>query len=289
MTYRLALMGILFMAFSASAQPQWQRSEPSKTPDVEILPSTMLSSQPTTETLNKGDFEYEISHRFEPPVTSGYNQVWGLEGPVTMRSAVGYGVHDRVMVTLGFSTLLNNVDLQLKYKLWQVNHPKAQSAIAIRGGLAWNTEIPSNFTRGVFNDDNLQYYLQGVFNTRVLDNRLGIGVVPSYLFNSNIFVVKRQKTFTLGMYAQIFLNRMWSLWVDYNPTLGGYKGPIQLSEIGKFHHSLSTGFAIETGGHSFFVTLTNNARLNPSQYLAGADTKASSGDFRLGFGITRRL
>ncbi len=47
------------------------------------------------------------------------------------------------------------------------------------------------------------------------------------------------------------------------------------------------GFDIETGGHIFHFLVTNNARINPSQYLVGADRSASDDMWRLGFGIIR--
>jgi hypothetical protein len=283
------LLLVAFLPLPALAQPQWQRSTPSETPDLTLFPSTMLPNLPTSETLARGDFEYEISHRFEPPITSGYDQVWGLEGPVNMRMALSYGPGDRTMVTLGFSTLVNNVDLQIKRRLFQIRNPTAPSVIALRGGVAWNTEIPRSFNRSVWNGDNFQRYAQVILNTALFNRRLGVGLVPSYLYNSNVFGVNKESTFTIGNYYQIFINRQWSVWLEYNPHISGYQGPITLNEIGRFNDSLSFGAHIDTGGHSFLLFLTNNARLNPSQYLVGADTRARSGDWRLGFGITRVL
>ena len=121
----------------------------------------------------------------------------------------------------------------------------------------------------------------------MLFNKLGIGLVPSYLQNSFIYAIDKQYTFTLGTYLQYYLNRIWSLWIEYNPVITGYRGRIRLDETGKSHNSVAIGIAIETGGHIFNVMVTNNARLNPSQYLVGADRSASDDLWRLGFGILR--
>lgn len=289
MKINIILLLFVLAPLTSHAQPQWQRSTPPTTPDLELFRSTMLPNLPTTETLAGGDFEYEISHRFYPEITSGYDQIWGLKGPVNMRMALSYGFNDHTMATFGFGTMMNNIDLRLKYKLLQVRHASLPVVVALRGGLAWNTEFPGALNRSVTDADNYQYYGQVIFNTLVFNKRLGIGIVPSYLYNSNIFSVDRETTFTLGNYYQLFLNRMWSVWLEYNPKISGYQGPILAGEVGKFHNSMSFGMDIDTGGHSFFIFLTNNVRLNPSQFLVGADLEASSGDFRLGFGITRRL
>jgi hypothetical protein len=39
----------------------------------------------------------------------------------------------------------------------------------------------------------------------------------------------------------------------------------------------------------FYLFLTNSTRLNPTQYLVGADRKVVADDLRLGFAITRYL
>jgi hypothetical protein len=159
--------------------------------------------------------------------------------------------------------------------------------LAIRGGVSWNTEIPDGIDRSRTDSDNFQYYAQLIYNGMLFDKKLGIGLVPSYLYNSYIFAVDKQYTFTLGTYLQYYINVMWSFWVEYNPIIMGYRGVIRLDETGKSYNSLAIGMDIETGGHIFHLIITNNARLNPSQYLVGADRSASDDMWRLGFGIKR--
>lgn len=272
----------------AAAQPSWERSAPAEPATVELFHATMLANFPTTESLKDGDWRYEISHRFAPPVSEGFDANYGLDGPVTMRTSVSYGVSDRTMVTLGRSGLQDNWDLQVKYRLWQMEHDRLPSAVALQVGAAVNTEMPEVLDRGRLEVDNFQYYAQLVYNT-VLAERLGIGVVPSYVRNSYIFAVETQYTLTLGTYGQYWLNDMFSLWAEYNPALRGYQGAIAPGETGRSHDSLALGTALETGGHMFYLFLTNSTRLNTAQYLVGADRKITADDLRLGFGITRYL
>lgn len=272
----------------ALAQPSWHRAAPVESHPLELFHATMLASFPTVESLAAGDWRYEISHRFGPPVSDGFDANYGLDGPVVMRTSVSYGATDRTMVTLGRSNLQDNWDLQVKRRLWERDHEVLPSAVSLRVGVALNTEMPAILDRGRLDGDNFQYYAQLVYNT-VIGERLGLGLVPSYLYNSMIWAVDTQYTLTLGMYGQYWLNGAWSLWGEYNPALRGYQGVIAPGESGRSHDPVAVGAALETGGHVFYLFVTNSARLNPAQYLVGADRKATPDNLRLGFAITRYL
>lgn len=114
----------------------------------------------------------------------------------------------------------------------------------------------------------------------MVNKKLGIGLVPSYLYNSNIYRADVQNSFTLGMNAQYYFTNMFSVLAEFNPTVNGY--------LNRFD-SAAFGIELETGGHFFKIILTNNAKLNPTQFLSGADKKFGDGEWRLGFNITRLL
>ena len=88
---------------------------------------------------------------------------------------------------------------------------------------------------------------------------------------------------------QFYFNAKWSIWIEYNPIITGYQGPIEFSATEKSYNSVTYGFDVETGGHFFKIFLTNSSRINLSQFLVGADDSASSGDWRIGFAIIRVL
>ena len=87
----------------------------------------------------------------------------------------------------------------------------------------------------------MQFYAQLIYNGMLFDNKLGIGIVPSYLYNSFIYAVDKQYTFTIGTYLQYYFNRIWSLFFEYNAIVAGYQGRIRLDESGKSYNSLSFG------------------------------------------------
>jgi hypothetical protein len=271
----------------ALAQPTWQASPEQGHARVGLFHSIMTADFPTAETLEKGDFHYEISHRFHPPIKEGYDANFGFDGPATMRTALSYGLSDRLLLTLGRSNLLDNLDLQVKYRWLQFASARLPGAVALRGGIACNTDVAR--VRDKLAADNFQYFAQLVYNALLLDGRLGIGIVPSYVYNSTVFSVRRQYTFTLGNYCQYYFNRTWGLWLEYNPAISGYQGSIGYGTKERSHDSLAFGVSIETGGHFFYVFVTNNTRLNPAQYLVGAADDARPDNWRVAFGITRYL
>ena len=213
---------------------------------------------------------YEISHRFGK-ISDDYDGLYGLDGPVRMRTALSYGILDDLMVTIGRSSTLDNLELTLKYQLLESDSESTPSVVSIKGGLAFNTE-PVYDLEG-FNADYMQYYGQLIYNVMLFDKKLGVGIVPSFVYNSYIFAARNdldtKSTFTLGTYYQYYINRMWSVWAEYSPVIGGWKGTIESDPRNKFrsHNTMAFGGAIETGGHIFHLFVTNNTRLNSTQFL----------------------
>ncbi len=278
----ISLFLLIVLVGTSLAQPsgvRWKRKTNQTPPDLELFHATHTVNLPTAETIRKGEFEYEISHRFLPAVGTE-NAYFGIDGPAHMRMALAYGITDRLVTTLGRSNFNDNIDLRLKYKALQLRHKSFPMLIALRGGLGWNTQV---INRDKTDSRNFQYYGQIVANT-LLFNKLGIGVVPSYLYNSHIYCEDPEYSFTLGSYLQYYVAASWSLFLEMNNTVTGFR---------KDFDAVAAGIELETGGHFFKIFFTNSSALNPSQYLAGADLKYFEGDqgdnWRLGFNITRIL
>ncbi len=275
MKLKIFLLLILSLTIS-SAQRKWKRSEPKPEQELQLLHSTHVINFPTTTTLKKGEWEFEISHRFYPTVNSGDNNFWGLDGPVFMRIALAYAFDDKSIIAIGRSNYRDNYDLSIKRQFYEFENVVLPFQIAARVGTAWNTQLNDldvNDTR------NFQYYGQIIINS-YYNKFIGIGIVPSYLFNSHPGNINKQSSFTLGSYLQFYFLKFWSVILEWNPTLSGYR---------EGYNTFSAGVEIETGGHFFKIIATNNAYLNTSQVLPGADKSILDGDWRLGFNITRLL
>jgi len=273
-----AIVLVLFAisAFSVSAQISWKPQEAPVELPLQLFHSPQSLNLPTAETLQKGDFEFEISHRFLPPVKNGSKDLYGLDGPVNMRFALGYAVTDNFVVTLGRSNADDNVELKGKYKLLQLKESFLPMLVGVQAGIARNTQT---FGQVASTGRTYQYFAQLIFNT-LIEKKFGFGIVPSYLYNSNIYKTDVQSSFTLGLNAQYYISTLVSVLAEFNPTVNGYLNR---------YNSAAFGVELETGGHFFKLMLTNNAALNSTQYLAGSDKSFSSSDWRLGFNITRLL
>ncbi len=287
MKKNIIILILLTLNISYLAQPQWKKSEEKIELKLALFHSTQTANFATTESLEKGNWMYEISHRFIPSINEGIDALYGFDGPARIRFALAYGITDDLMTTFGRSNNTDNYEIQLKQKLFQVDNIYLPSVFSLLGGFAINTEVPQSIDRGKGDFDNMQFYAQLIYNGMLFDKKLGIGIVPSYLYNSFIYSVDKQYTFTIGTYLQYYFDRTWSLFVEHNAIVAGYQGRIRLDELGKSYNSLSFGVVIETGGHIFNFMLTNNARLNSTQYLVGADRASADNEWRLGFGILR--
>ena len=270
------LFFVILSISSVNAQSvKWQRTETAR-PALELFHSSHAINLPTGETLQKGDFEFEISHRFVPPMSEGYDAFWGLDGPAHIRFGMAYSFAEDFLVTLGRTNLNDNTDLQIRYKFWTSDGDMMPVLIALNLGAAWNTEVAGK-NRG--DNRNFQYFGQLIANTMIA-GKLGIGVAPSYLYNSSLYTSDVKKSLALGTYVQYYLHKNYSVLAEWTPTWIGWRDS---------YNSFSIGIEIETGGHFFKMFAGNNAAINLSQYLAGADLILAGNNLRFGFLITRLL
>lgn len=272
----LSVLFLLTLIITINAQVSWQREETGTEQPVELFHSTHAVNLPTAETIGKNELETEISHRFIPTIKSGSKDFWGFDGPVTNRLAISYGITNKTQITLGRSNFDDNYELWLKQKLLEHNNTSFPFVISVLGGAAWNTD---NLARESSDSRSFQFFGQAIFNT-MFYKKLGLGVVPSYLYNAHLECEEVEYSFTTGVYIQYYLSDMFSLVAEYNPTITGWR---------QYHNPLGFGLEIETGGHFFKIFLTNSTDLNMSQFLAGADKSFNDGDLRFGFMITRLL
>ena len=270
----------ILLPFSLRAQPSsssWTRGDRQAGTDSRLFHSTFVLGQPTTEGLAKGNWEFEISHRFIPPVSEGMAAFYGFDGPANMRLGLGWAIAERWLLRLARSNVLDNVDLSVKYRVWDHNSRTLPVAVALSGGLGWVTDPEINRPRN--HKRNLQYYARVIANTKI-KKKLGLGLITSLLFNSDVFSAEQEEATTLGAYAQY-------------PMVGNLSLAVELQTVFNLSpqppETVAVGLELATGGHFFKVFATNSSYLNPSQYLAGAENSTRFDEARLGFLITRIL
>jgi hypothetical protein len=280
------ILSVVAVSEKSIAQAKWRRSEPKIELKHRLFHSTKVIGLPTAETLGKGDFEFEISHRFQPPVTEGYEALYGFDGPVKMRLAVGYAVFDNCMVMLGRTNIDDNTDLELKYRILHPEKGSIPIMAAIQIGAAWNitetfrlNQQGDMIVRPKGHKRHFQYFSRLIVDFMPF-SKLAIGLVPSYLYNSDINAKDIDDTFLLGTHCQLFLHRRWSLIGEWS---------FILSNKSNWHNPVGIGVELETGAHIFELFVTNQLRMNSTQYIAGADYPFDDDNLRIGFFINRIL
>ena len=175
------------------------------------------------------------------------------------------------------SNLADNLELNAKFGGFSLASDPIPLQFATQAGFAWNTQV---FPTEGATDNEAQAYVQIVADA-LLANRVVIGLVPTLLYNPRILDVDEETAFVLGLNGQIHLNRTWSLLSEW----------IFSEEREDFANDGGTfGFEIRTSGHFFKFLVTNQSRMNPTQFLAGTDNDFfSPDDWRFGFNVTRLL
>jgi hypothetical protein len=275
----LLMLGFTAMVTSVSASGQqvaWHRSDSTTKGPITVFHSPQAPDLPTAATIGRRQWQFEISHRFQPPFSTGAGSLWGLDGPIYNRLGISYGVMTGLMVHVVRSNLQDNVELGGKLRFLEGGRGSIPFQVALAGGYAWNTAVRASDGPAFANNES-QAYLQLVMNALVRD-RLAVGIVPSLLHNPRIADATTSNELTVGVNGTFFLNKYLSL-------IGQWNGSPSRQDLE--HDAVSFGLQIETGGHFFKLLATNSTRPNPTQFLGGTPYRFNPKALRFAFNVTR--
>lgn len=278
MRMRSAILALTLLAPAAAlplhgqAAPNWQRTDAPTETGPTVFHATQGFNLPTAVTAGGGEFLFEISHRFLPPISDAEDALFGLDGGVRLRLGLAYGVTDALTVGLTRSNLDDNLDLGAKLRFLEVDGA-VPLQLAVAGGVAWNTEVFGG------EGSTRQAHGEVIVNAR-LGDRVALGVVPALVVNPELGVDGEDAAFSLGLHSQVYLSETVSL-------VGEWAFTPETAELPDQPGSLAVEF--ETGGHFFRIGVTNSLRLNPTQFFGGAAQPFEADELRLGFNVTRVL
>jgi len=249
-----------------------------------------LLNLPTTRGLDQGSSLFLISHRFAPPVSQGYDALYGLDGPSVIKLTLGHAFTDDLFVTLGRSNEANNVELGTHYRLAQQWGERGWPlGVSMHGTVNWISGTPPDGESRLRGE---AFKLSGqVSLARALGDRFGVLVVPGVLLNPAEDIDGEQALFTLGLGGRVTVYRNITIFGEWVPILSGYVRTRTLGNLNRFD-SWGAGLEITTGGHVFQIVVSNSAGIATDQYLRGGDLDVRDvldGEFRLGFNIFRVL
>jgi len=255
------------------------------TPDTDVFPfhGWKAINLPTTRTIGRGSWLFLISHRFNPPVSSGSRSLYGLDGSGIIFLNLGYAFSDNLLVSLGRTNSADNVELWSRYRIRGHNDGGLPIGLAAQTSINWVTETPT--VADEFSWEALKWTLQVPVSAEVAGG-LGVIVVPGVTLNPVEAVEGEDPLITLGLASQWNFYRNLSLVAEWVPILSGYTRSNTFGNDIRFD-AWSGGFQIGTAGHVFQIVVSNTVGLSSDQYLRGGDLDIREGDFRLGFNIFR--
>lgn len=242
----------------------------------DVFHSTQSANLPTAVVMPQGSWLFEISHRFDTPVSNGVSDFWGLDGPAYNRLGLTYSAADRLALGVLRTNVQDNVELNAKVRAWSGGSGVLLVETAVMGGVAWNTQV---FEFDGAEDNEMQLYGQLILNALIGD-RIAVGVVPTYLRNPRLADFEVENALALGVHGQLYVSDGMSLLVEWL---------VSEERVDQENDPATFGIEIETRGHFFKLVLTNQARFNPTQFLGGTPTNFEPDEWRFGFNIQRLL
>ena len=240
---------------------------------------TRLINLPTAETVEARDFLFRISHRFIPAVASGWDGFYGLDGPAFILLSFGYGITDRLTVTVGRTNYDQEWEFTGDYRILE---PSPESARPVSGALhIGGSVVAQDEPEG--QDWSSRFRFNALFSLSYqVTDRISLLAVPGFASNTNYFAPDSEGTFSFGLGARARVFGDFSVIAEWVPVLAGYKDYI---------NGWGLGVEQKIGGHVFQVFITNCYGLTAPQYLIGGDlsrfTDGFFDEFRLGFNIFR--
>jgi hypothetical protein len=251
----------------------------------QVFRSVHAATLPTAEVLPRGSWLFEISHRFDLPVSDGADALWGFDGPVRNRLGLSYSVTDDLMLGVVRSNLQDNIELNAKLVPLVSSSAGATFKVGVMGGVAWNTEV---FIDEGTEDNEMQAYAQLIVNA-ALGERIALGVVPSYLHNRRIRDTDAEGGWAIGLNGVVHATPAIGLLGEWIITKDGLDSGSTLAQDIQARDSGTFGIEITTRGHVFKIVLTNQPRMNQTQVLGGSIRDFEPDEWRPGFNITRLL
>ncbi len=237
---------------------------------------TQLINLPTTQPIGKKEVLFRVSHRFFPPVSEGYDEYFGLNGPANILIGLGYGITDNLGVGFGHSNFNHEWELAVQWRiLEQGQRWSFPISVSLRasGSLITQKSDDESVVRSENFKSNWQLML-----SRQFTNALSLLVVPSFSTNTYYLDSLTENTFALGTGARFMFMEDISVVGEWVPVLSGYKFR---------HNGWGLGLEYKVGGHVFHVFISNSYGLTTDQYITGGNLNIKDNEYRLGFNIYR--
>ena len=277
---RWLIGSLLFLVAGAGyhpAQAQMDRQRAAVQPDVELFWSPSVIVLPSTTSLSRGDLDFTIHHTFGP-VSSGLQNLFGLDAAANIRFGLDYGVTDAIMVGLGRSRFKKTVDARIKARV--LSREDLQVSTYYNAAV----ETPED---GRELADRMSYHA-----ALIVARQMGDGFVLQVMPGFSRFVYAPDQAQPTGD-VWTSLNNHWSVGsaaryeLRSNVSLTGELVAVLGARSDETYNVASVGVDIEAGGHVFQMFFSSSQWITPQHAVAWSRSPISDMDFGWGFNVHR--
>ncbi|MBK8611135.1 MAG: hypothetical protein IPL84_14630 [Chitinophagaceae bacterium] len=241
--------------------------------------STRVINAHSTEMLPKGVLDVRIMHRFGV-VKNGFKDLFGIDN-ASMRLSFDYGICDRLMIGIGRSTILKDLDIFAKARVLQQTsggEKRMPVTLLLAAGYIVTTQESFANPKPDFGDRS-SFFVQ-VIAGRKFSRNFSMQISPLLVHNNATLNPDDDKNIIgLGGGLRYKVSKRVALMLDYHYAIGVLDAAIT--------NPLSFGVDIETGGHVFQLHISNATSMNEKGYLTQTTGEFFKGDIRIGFNLSR--
>lgn len=252
--------------------------------------ATRIINGHSTETLNKGELEFRVEHRFGDFAGSngGVHQWFGLDNSSDIRIAFEYGLTDKLMIGVGrskgtgrpYRSLLDGL-VKMKFLEQEKNAPVSVTGMGM---------MTYTYMKASSNIYDISYfpkqahrfaYAAQINVSRQVTRRFSAALMPTFVYRNYVAADDMNALFALGGAVKYGITRQMGIILEYYHSF-------HPSDI-RTENTQSFGVAVEwiTFGHTFTINLTNSKGFGETQFIPYTYENWLKGQFRLGFTIGR--
>jgi len=263
--------------------------------------SGVLINMNTTEMLHKKELDFRVDHRFGDiaGTAGGPKNFFGLDNSTDIRIGFEYGVSDRINVGIarakGSTAVSQLYEASLKYRFLEqtlddripVSLGFFGSGIISAAGASQEKGSPISFQ----DFSHRITYLSQLILARKFSSYLSLVIAPTYVHRNFTAYGDQNSLFSIVMGGRLKLTKRMSLIADYFLPLrtSSKKKYMETTWNNNYFNALGIGLEMETGGHVFSLNFTNAKAIQLSQIITETNSSWTKGQFRWGFGISRRF
>lgn len=247
--------------------------------------TTRLINVHTLETVGRRTLDFRISHRFDVINTGSYN-LWGLDGPATIRLAFEYSFDGNLMFGIGRSSFEKMWDGFLKYRLYrQTDDNKHPISVTLFSGMYYTSQEDrdkdvNGFDKYEHQSSRMSYVFEAIAG-RKFSNKISIQAAPFFVhYNLVDNFSDKNDVYGVSFAARYKFSKRSAITFEYAWRANEYSRM-------EYYDSMGIGFEVETGGHVFQIHFTNSNGIVENQFLAHTNSKWDNAGIRLGFNISR--